>query len=461
MNYSTLKYQAEQSLNQCQYPWAQKLYQHCIELEGSERDNYWYLGLTYLLQGQPETAEEIWLSVLLESSLATENQGLEELENVLTNTANRYQKNGYLKAARDIYEHLLQQFPDRADSYNNLGSVLADQGHWEQAIQLYQQGININPNYPQYYANLGWVLSKQGNYVNAYHYLVHATRLEPSNLLYKKWLAIALSSMYFTESNPTTVELIKDCFQQPDIYKNHLVNPSLSLLRLTSEFQQVCQLCQQGSLTIDNCLDFFANQLGQYLLSSTLIAQLEIENILTILRKTILLSFNPKELYKPPIFDFICALANQCFNNEYIFQLTEQEKKEVNKIQLTIETILVDFNPDVLNLNDLEILLSILCLYEPIYILKNAEKLLKIPEKKWSLTFYPLLEKTLINYYREKEIQRSLLTLTKIEQKTSLLVQSQYEENPYPRWLGMTILPAEPITTVLGNIFPYFEVPSN
>lgn len=467
MDYLTLKNQAAQRLRQCQYDAAQQLYQQCLETEPKERSNSWYLGLTYLLQEQQEQAEEVWIYLLLNAPLEEYDQWLGEFQNAVNEVAAYYQEVGYLSAARLIYEQVLKQFPEQGDSYYNLGKILTDQGHLTEAIQQYQKAIEIDPNQARYYASLGETLVEKGEALDAYTHLSKALTLDPQNSLYQKWWAIALNSISFTQSHPSLVNQILNCFKRDDIKKNNLINASLSLLELTTDFQNISQSYQLGNKEFNEGYsqgefrEFFNNKLLQALLTHTLIASIKIENLLTLIRQNILLNFDLEKSPTSSNLAFTCALAHQCFNNEYIFSITEAEIDKVDLLEAKINKVLSDLDLEHFFIPKLETLLSIFSLYKPLYKLQNSKKLLQIPTKKWSLLFYPLLEKILINYYQEQKIGQNLETLTNIEDQVSLSVQAQYEENPYPRWLGMTILPPKPISAVFSNLFPYFEVPSH
>lgn len=64
MDYLNLQNQAYECFNQGQYDQALLLYEKCLEIAPDEVVNYWYLGLTYLLGGDEEEAQNLWLSVL-------------------------------------------------------------------------------------------------------------------------------------------------------------------------------------------------------------------------------------------------------------------------------------------------------------------------------------------------------------------------------------------------------------
>jgi len=51
------------------YKSAIALLEKCIEESPEELIYYWYLGLVYLLQGEEEEAQGIWLSIFLQGNL--------------------------------------------------------------------------------------------------------------------------------------------------------------------------------------------------------------------------------------------------------------------------------------------------------------------------------------------------------------------------------------------------------
>ena len=52
--------------------------------------------------------------------------------------------------------------PDYADAYNNLGTVLRDQGDFKEAIKVFKKAISLQPDHTESYNNLGVSLSDQG-----------------------------------------------------------------------------------------------------------------------------------------------------------------------------------------------------------------------------------------------------------------------------------------------------------
>jgi tetratricopeptide (TPR) repeat protein len=65
------------------YQKAAKFYQEAIAANPDLKSNYWYCGLSWLLQGEPENAEGIWMSAILDEDLQETDQAIEELGKVL------------------------------------------------------------------------------------------------------------------------------------------------------------------------------------------------------------------------------------------------------------------------------------------------------------------------------------------------------------------------------------------
>jgi ubiquinone/menaquinone biosynthesis C-methylase UbiE len=84
----------------------------------------------------------------------------------------------------------------------------------------------------------------------------------------------------------------------------------------------------------------------------------------------------------------------------------------------------------------------------------GAEKLLK---RKWPVAVTRLLDRQVREPLKERELQNSIPKLTPIEDRVSLLVQDQYEENPYPRWIETTEAWGRPsqIDEYLQSMFPH------
>jgi predicted O-linked N-acetylglucosamine transferase (SPINDLY family) len=106
--------------------------------------------------------------------------------------ATRYQQEGQLTAAEQIYRQLLQIRPAAAELHNDLGSVLGSQGKWEEAILCFRQALQLQPKFANAYYNLGGVFLLQNNLEEAETWYRHALALNPQVVDYHSRLGFVL-----------------------------------------------------------------------------------------------------------------------------------------------------------------------------------------------------------------------------------------------------------------------------
>jgi 2-polyprenyl-3-methyl-5-hydroxy-6-metoxy-1,4-benzoquinol methylase len=120
-----------------------------------------------------------------------------------------------------------------------------------------------------------------------------------------------------------------------------------------------------------------------------------------------------------------CALAQQCFINEYVFAQTGNETKRAGALRDCLTEKLAarsDISP---------LLLAAVGAYFPLHTIPNAKLLLAL---KWPECVAQLLRRQVGEPLEELEDRPKIPTLTPIDDLTSKAVMQQYDENPYPRW---------------------------
>jgi len=125
------------------------------------------------------------------------------------------------------------------------------------------------------------------------------------------------------------------------------------------------------------------------------------------------------------IIAFACALARQCFINEYVYVQAGAESELASVLRdrllqdLASGTIITPF------------ILAIVAAYFPLHAVPTAEALL---HRDWPATVAGLLQVQLREPLEESGERTAIATLAPIKNSVSLQVMRQYEENPYPRW---------------------------
>jgi 2-polyprenyl-3-methyl-5-hydroxy-6-metoxy-1,4-benzoquinol methylase/tetratricopeptide (TPR) repeat protein len=189
------------------------------------------------------------------------------------------------------------------------------------------------------------------------------------------------------------------------------------------------------------------NRLLGCLLESTIVIDLELERFATALRRTMLAAamggLGPK-LFRQESLRFCCALAQQCFINEYIFSCSVEEKQQAEQLREQLVGALST------GVSVPEFWLGAVAAYFPLASLSQADLLI---ERCWPAPAADLVMRQVREVHEERRLRGSIPRLTTIDD-SSLAVREQYEENPYPRWMKPSPVVQTTIEAYLRQLFP-------
>jgi ubiquinone/menaquinone biosynthesis C-methylase UbiE/tetratricopeptide (TPR) repeat protein len=178
------------------------------------------------------------------------------------------------------------------------------------------------------------------------------------------------------------------------------------------------------------------------LLRTRVVHDLELERLLTAIRRGLLQEVATGSLaVDGEVFEFYCNLAQQCFLNEYAFALSDGERAQHRSVQARIASALATGN----EVAPLDVVVT--ASYQPLHELPMVELLL---DGGWPDGIKRLLNQQILQPRDEKSDRADIPALTSVDDPTSLEVQRQYEENPYPRW---TTVPQINKTTVVNYMW--------
>ena len=127
-----------------------------------------------------------------------------------------------------------------------------------------------------------------------------------------------------------------------------------------------------------------------------------------------------------------CALAQQCFINEYVFAQSEAETRQSRQLRQILLQQLAD------NAEISPLVLAAVAAYFPLHTLPSARALV---QRNWPQAVCALIRTQLIEPLEEADDVSRIPVLTSIAQGLSRQVMEQYAENPYPRWTMSPLLP--------------------
>ena len=259
-----------------------------------------------------------------------------------------YQREGRLTDAIAAYRAALQGAPQMAEIHYHLARALLWAKRWHEALDAYQQAFTRDPE--------GSLDRRE---------CLDRFRFLEFDSLPEFWHAE-----------------VTRFFRREDVDKSRYAMAGLRVLMAKRAFRVVRAAAgAQGpfepeSAALDEVLH---DELFGLLLRDALIAQPEFEVFLTRLRAALLLN---GELRARAPLDFLCDLALQCFNNEFVFAEGLAESASVAELQREIEANLRD--PGIAD-EPVMRAVATLAMYRPLHAMSGVDTLLaREPMSAWN-----------------------------------------------------------------------------
>ncbi|MGY3582920.1 2-polyprenyl-3-methyl-5-hydroxy-6-metoxy-1,4-benzoquinol methylase/tetratricopeptide (TPR) repeat protein [Bradyrhizobium sp. USDA 4341] len=160
-------------------------------------------------------------------------------------------------------------------------------------------------------------------------------------------------------------------------------------------------------------------------MEATTLANMQLEVLLGYARAELLQRASNQDAMDDEIVAFACALARQCFINEYAYGQTERESELAGALR---DRLLHDLASGAAIA---PLTLAVVAAYFPLHALPQADALLR---GNWPAATAGLLRVQLREPREEMAERSTIAALTPIKNDVSVEVMRQYEENPYPRW---------------------------
>ena len=363
------------------------------------------------------------------------------------------QMEGGLDEALDAYLRARPRMPGYAPLENNVGVLLRDLGRGEEALEHFETAASLAPGDFTTHNNLGSIYRDLGRLDEALGSFGRAIDLNPNEPTLLNNFAACLKNRDLVTADEAIVSHLETCLNSDGIDKQTLVPAALSVLEGRPAVSRALALAADGDAAD------FAEACRQALSIDTLITALLTgcvfatpgwERLLTRLRRVLFADADALPATS------LADLAQQCFNNEYVFALSETEERDVAGLRRDVEMRLAsDPEPS----PALERNLLRLAMYVPLSELDGREWLLEAPAGAWSEPFRPVLARQLREVVEEQDIRPTIRSVSAHDDRVSAAVREMYEENPYPRWFTTAKRQARPAKAVLGRILPHVDPP--
>ncbi len=337
----------------------------------------------------------------------------------IINQAFKFHSQGNLPEASKYYQYCVEQGFKDYRVFSNYGVILKDLGNLQEAELSCRKAIEIKPDFADAHLNLGIILKDLGKLQEAFDSYLKAIDINPtlSNIY-------ASITRFLKDSDPSKLNKAK----LKNIINILLEKNNISHKELTRAFNfiyinEIIFSLEKKNLDFSNT-DILANKkIIINALKKITFKDIRLEKVLTDIRKYLCNKITKhKEEIRDYELQFIIALGEQCFLNEYVYSLSKEE-------EVSLKTIIKRCQDNELS----ESYISILSCYFPLYKLLDQIPLLKSFNSS-NQSFKELIKCQITEPLKEIELAKNIKKLGSINDNISLKVKSQYEENPYPRW---------------------------
>jgi tetratricopeptide (TPR) repeat protein/SAM-dependent methyltransferase len=411
------------------------------------------------------------------------------------NLGNVRREQGRFADAVACYERAIALSPDSTAARFNLGNILSEQRRWDAAVACYSRVLALEPNHAEAHGALGSALTNVGRPREGIAHLERALALRPDlpgayESLGKAYMSagevhlaiLAVNRALEIKETAAGKALFAQCVTFADFTADNSGRFRRLVLRALTEawappreLSRVCiSLIKLNGIVTDciaransawparlpaqelvgsSVLAALANdELLRCLLECDPVTEVGLERLLTNVRRTMLNSATDSAAcdgtLDESLLGFYCAIARQCFINEYVFAMTEAEFGRAQRLRAALDAALAAGTPCS------ALWPVVVGAYFPLHTLSQAEALL---DRSWPRCVEALLVQQVKEPTAELKIKATIPVLTGIDSEISRVVREQYEESPYPRWIkaGPPLQPAildrrpEPVADVL------------
>jgi tetratricopeptide (TPR) repeat protein/SAM-dependent methyltransferase len=342
-----------------------------------------------------------------------------------------------LDEAIAAYRQGLVLDPAHAEAQNNLAEALLAQGHLNEAAQHFKEALRLKPGLVTAYNNLATIYFLVGDTAHALNVIMQGLQIEETPLL-KTTFATYLRHASSIPDSSTFREYIVRALSEPWGRPGTITTPCIALVKCDPRIKQSIdramaawpeRLSSEQLFGSDGLRATGSDPVLRALLQSSYVNDIPLERFLTLARSILLdaASATPAtDNADDIVLIFSCTLARQCFINEYVFACAADEQAKVAILRDQVTAALRSGAPVS------TLLLATIASYEPLYSVPGFEALLA---RSWPDEIADLLTQQVREPLAERGLRNSVPQLTPIENDVSLLVQNQYEESPYPRWV--------------------------
>lgn len=344
------------------------------------------------------------------------------------------------------YQRAAELQPGHQGAWNNLGLVLQELGHGPEAAAAFRAALDLGAD-ARIHVNLAALRREEGEPGRAAFHYRQALALDPRHVEARVGLAdvllasgdapgalaeacravsaadvpaaravFAAAVAAGAEVRGEAVELLRRALDEGWVRSRDLARPAARWV-----WERLGSASAVDGLAADPLL--------AALLRAAPVPHRELEAALTRARAALLDA--AEEGGDDDRLPFWCALAEQCFLNEHVFDVTEEETRRVESLAARLAAEVAAGGP----------VAPVVPVAVASYVRLDVPGLM---DRAWPAPVRGMLTRVVEEPRVERELAAGIAQLTPVDGDVSGAVRAQYEENPYPRWTG-TLPPSEPV----------------
>ncbi|KAB2920600.1 MAG: methyltransferase domain-containing protein [Hyphomicrobiaceae bacterium] len=342
----------------------------------------------------------------------------------------------------------------RASSWSERGSAAVNAGDLKVAKECFLQAVKAEGRNASHRLHLAIVLEGLGESEPAAEHLTAALRINPK----LEDAARRLCSLVGRHALPEDVQLdpvgLRAALRHDRIDREIVAQAAVRFLSGRAPLREVLGdgrsagwLAAARALCLDKTAPLLKDDLFLDVLRTSVIADLDLERLLTAVRRILLLEVPAQRFEDRGLVAFVVALMQQCWANEHVWGVDASETRRLAGEPVDVAALLG---------GDVEAgrRLMLHALYMPIARMLGREITAGEAGKVRPNALREAIVPRLAADEDERARSARMLRLGPPDGETSRRVAAQYEANPYPRWTSLSVLRQSDFRRLLDGMFP-------
>jgi tetratricopeptide (TPR) repeat protein/SAM-dependent methyltransferase len=344
------------------------------------------------------------------------------------------------RAALEHIEQALRANPADGQALLNRGVILEAMGRPREALMSFDSAIGLLPDAAPARGNHAALKAKLERAEQALRDVKEALRRDPQSARAAADFFVLLRGGRIApdyrdaELQDLAIRALREGWGRP----RFVVEPLLRLMETDPEISALLADAEAGAAQADRAVAVLCRKpLLMVLLESDVLIDERYERLMAAVRQALLRcaltpGFEPagKELA------LHCALARQCFINEYAYDAAEKEMRQAEQLRERMVGQLqagVPCAPP---------MIAAVACYFPLWSLPGSAALARTPAPD---ALAGVLRQQVADPLLERKLREAMPRLTDIDDPVSQEVRRQYEDNPFPRWTVLLRPMAAPV----------------